>query len=152
MIGSQKLFADDAPIAGARFLTGGAPSWPALGLCPRRPALERNRLTAAVYLYSPVRRVERPVSHLAKFKGVVQVDGYAGFQRLTGSGDIRLAACWSHTPCKFYEVQQATGSPIATRNAAAQRRAVCDRGRYPGWDGDRSPSRPRLQITAGASQ
>jgi transposase len=68
---------------------------------------------AAVYLYSPDRRAERPVSHLAKFKGIVQVDG-AGFERLTGSGDIRLAACWAHARRKFYGVQQATGSPIST--------------------------------------
>ncbi|MBZ0146462.1 MAG: IS66 family transposase, partial [Pseudorhodoplanes sp.] len=68
---------------------------------------------AAVYLYSPDRRAERPVSHLAKFKGVVQVDGYPGFERLRDGGDIQLAACWAHARRKFYEVHQATGSPIA---------------------------------------
>ena len=68
---------------------------------------------AAVYLYSPDRRAERPASHLAEFKGVVQVDGYPGFDRLSEGGDIQLAACWAHARRKFYEVQQATGSPIA---------------------------------------
>jgi hypothetical protein len=68
---------------------------------------------AAIYFYSPDRRAERPVSHLVRFKGVVQVDGYPGFDRLTGSGDIVLAACWAHARRKFYEVHQATGSPIA---------------------------------------
>jgi transposase len=114
VFGSQKLFADDTPI-------------PVLD--PGRGRTKTGRLwvyarddrpwsgadpPAAVYLYSPDRRAERPVSHLAKFKGVVQVDGYAGFGRLTGSGDIRLAGCWTHARRKFYEVQQATGSPIAT--------------------------------------
>ena len=51
---------------------------------------------AAVYLYSPDRKAERPAAHLARFKGVVQVDGYAGFERLTDGGDILLAACWAH--------------------------------------------------------
>src|SRR2546421_12661360 len=37
---------------------------------------------AAVYLYSPDRRAERPASHLAQFTGVLQVDGYPGFERL----------------------------------------------------------------------
>ena len=47
------------------------------------------------------------------FNGIVQVDGYAGFERLTDGGDIQLAACWAHARRKFYEVHQATGSPIA---------------------------------------
>jgi transposase len=68
---------------------------------------------AAVYLYSPDRRAERPASHLARFKGVVQVDGYPGFERLPAGGDIQLAACWAHARRKFYEVHQATGSPVA---------------------------------------
>ena len=44
---------------------------------------------------------------------MLQVDGYAGFERLTTGGDITLAACWAHARRKFYEVHQATGSPIA---------------------------------------
>jgi hypothetical protein len=53
------------------------------------------------------------VAHLAHLRGVLHVDGYAGFERLTGSGDIVLAACWAHTRRKFYEVAEATGSPVA---------------------------------------
>lgn len=69
---------------------------------------------AAVYLFAPDRRAERPVSHLVGFKGVLHVDGYAGFEHLTGNGDIVLAACWAHARRKFYEVAETTGSPIAT--------------------------------------
>jgi hypothetical protein len=43
---------------------------------------------------------------------VLHVDGYAGFERLTGKGDVVLAACWAHTRRKFYEVAEATGSPV----------------------------------------
>jgi hypothetical protein len=39
------------------------------------------------------------------------VDGYPGFERL--GADIKLAACWAHARRKFYEVDQATTSPIA---------------------------------------
>ena len=110
---SQKLFADDTPI-------------PVLD--PGRGRTKTGRLwvyarddrpwngpdpPAAVYLYSPDRKAERPAFHLAKFKGVVQVDGYPGFDRLSEAGDIQLAACWAHARRKFYEVQQATGSLIA---------------------------------------
>jgi len=69
---------------------------------------------AAVFFYTPDRKGERPAAHLKDFRGVLQVDGYAGFERLTVGGDIFLAACWAHTRRKFYEFHQATGSPIAT--------------------------------------
>jgi hypothetical protein len=31
------------------------------------------------YVYAPDRRAERPIAHLAGFKGILQVDGYAGY-------------------------------------------------------------------------
>jgi hypothetical protein len=37
---------------------------------------------AAVNLYSPDRRAERPATHLKRFEGTVQVDCYPGFERL----------------------------------------------------------------------
>lgn len=110
---SQTLFADDTPV-------------PVLD--PGRGRTKTGRLwvyarddrpwcgpdpPAAVYLYSPDRKAERPVSHLGQFKGVVQVDGYPGFERLPIAGHIQLAACWAHARRKFYEVHEATGSPVA---------------------------------------
>jgi len=68
---------------------------------------------AAIYLFAPDRKAERPASHLEHFKGVLHVDGYAGFERLTVKGDIILAACWAHSRRKFYEVAQATNAPLA---------------------------------------
>ena len=68
---------------------------------------------AAVFFYSPDRKALRPASHLKNFKGVLQVDGYAGFEGLSARGEILLAACWAHARRKFYEFHQATGSPIA---------------------------------------
>ena len=44
---------------------------------------------------------------------MLHVDGYAGFERLAATGDVVLAACWAHTRRKFYEVAEATGSPVA---------------------------------------
>ena len=110
---SHTLFADDTPI-------------PVLD--PGRGRTKTGRLwvyarddrpwngpdpPAALYLYSPDRKAERPASHLAKFKGVVHVDGYPGFDRLSDGGHIQLAACWAHVRRKFYEVHEATGSPRA---------------------------------------
>jgi len=62
---------------------------------------------------SAVEHAERHAAHLRDFRGVLQVDGYAGFERLTMPGEIVLAACWTHARRKFYEVHQATDSPIA---------------------------------------
>src|SRR5262249_50937523 len=68
---------------------------------------------AAVYFYSPDRKAERPASHLEAFRGVLQVDGYAGFERLTEHGDIVLAACGVHFRRKFFVVQEGTGLAVA---------------------------------------
>jgi transposase len=68
---------------------------------------------AAVYIYEEDRKAIRPKTHLKDFKGILHVDGYAGFESLTHKGDITLAACWAHTRRKFYDVHKATGSPIA---------------------------------------
>ena len=35
-----------------------------------------------VYLYAPDRKAERPIAHLAGFRGVLQVDGYGGYKVL----------------------------------------------------------------------
>jgi transposase len=48
----------------------------------------------AAYIYSEDRKGVRPAEHLARFDGVLQVDGYAGFKRLAGDradGSVRLA-------------------------------------------------------------
>ncbi|HEY6254730.1 MAG TPA: IS66 family transposase [Xanthobacteraceae bacterium] len=68
---------------------------------------------AAVYVFAPDRKAERPESHLERFSGVLHVDGYAGFERLQARGNIVLAACWAHTRRYFYEFFEGTGSPIA---------------------------------------
>lgn len=110
---STKLFADDTPM-------------PVLD--PGRGRTKTGRLwvyarddrpwngpdpPAAIYFYSQDRKGERPAAHLATFKGILQVDGYTGFERLTRNGTVALAACWAHVRRKFYDVQEATGSPIA---------------------------------------
>src|SRR4051794_4112575 len=71
---------------------------------------------AVVYLYAADRKGEHPAAHLAGFRGILQVDGYSGFKRLLEdrpAGEIRLAFCWAHCRRRFYEIHQATGSPLA---------------------------------------
>lgn len=72
---------------------------------------------AVVFHATPDRTSAWPARHLAGYCGILQVDGYAGFEPLTQGGNVQLAACWAHTRRKFYELHQ-TGSPIATEALA----------------------------------
>ena len=67
-----------------------------------------------VYVYAPDRKAERPIAHLAGFKGVLQVDGYGGYRVLAEHGDVELAFCWSHVRRRFYELAAAGAAPIAS--------------------------------------
>ncbi|MGC2135612.1 MAG: IS66 family transposase [Xanthobacteraceae bacterium] len=69
---------------------------------------------AVVYVYAPDRKAERPISHLAGFKGILQVDGYGGYRVLAERGDVQLAFCWSHVRRRFYELAAAGPAPIAS--------------------------------------
>ena len=72
-----------------------------------------NRPPAALFFYSPDRKGEHPRVHLKDFRGVIHVDGYAGFNELFADGKIVEAGCWAHVRRKFFDVHAATGSPIA---------------------------------------
>jgi transposase len=67
-----------------------------------------------VYVYAPDRKAERPIAHLEGFKGILQVDGYAGYRKLAERGDVRLAFCWAHVRRKFYELAAPGPAPIAS--------------------------------------
>ncbi|MBV8073508.1 MAG: IS66 family transposase [Acidobacteriaceae bacterium] len=68
---------------------------------------------AVWFAYSPDRKSEHPANHLREFRGVLQADAYAGFNRLYEQGRIIEAACWAHVRRKFYDAYQAHESPIA---------------------------------------
>jgi hypothetical protein len=65
------------------------------------------------FRYSPDRKAERPFEHLRNFRGTLQADAYAGFNRLYETGRVQEAGCWSHVRRPFYEIDAADGSPIA---------------------------------------
>ena len=67
---------------------------------------------AAAYFYSPDRKGEHPQAHLKTFKGFLHADGYAGFNALFDR-DVVEIACWAHVRRKFFDVHEATASPIA---------------------------------------
>ena len=66
------------------------------------------------YVYAPDRKAERPITHLAGFKGILQVDGYGGYRVLAERGDVQLAFCWAHVRRRFFELAAAGPAPIAS--------------------------------------
>jgi len=74
---------------------------------------------AAFYRYSADRKGVHAEALLASCRGFLHADGYAGFDKLyapttpAGAPALIEVACWSHARRKFYDVHQATASPIA---------------------------------------
>ncbi len=68
---------------------------------------------AVWFAYSPDRKGEHPARHLSSYQGILQADGYAGFNQLYEKGAIIEAACWAHVRRKFHDLYQAHRSPIA---------------------------------------
>ncbi len=52
---------------------------------------------------------------LQGFSGILQVDGYAGYNRLLRRADqsVQLAYCWAHARRKLYEIARNSTAPIA---------------------------------------
>ncbi len=110
---ATKLHADDTPVpvlAPGRGSTKTGRLWTYVR--DDRPA-GSTEAPAVWFQYSPDRKSERPLGHLKHFAGILQADGYAGFERLYARGDVVEAACWAHVRRKFYDLHVANHSPIA---------------------------------------
>lgn len=107
---ATKVHADDTPVSvldPGRGRTKTARLWayvrddrPAADLAP----------PAVWYRYSPDRKGEHCLDHLQRFQGILQADGYAGFNALyepaRPAGLILEAACWAHVRRKFWEIHE----------------------------------------------
>lgn len=67
------------------------------------------------FTYAPGRSGQYAEDILKGFSGTLQVDGYAGYNRLLKrpTQDIRLAYCWAHARRKLHEVARTGTTPIA---------------------------------------
>jgi len=71
-----------------------------------------------VYFYASGRAGENAETFLTGFDGILQIDGYTGYNRLTkssrkGGAPIQVAHCWAHARRKLKEVFDRDGSDIA---------------------------------------
>src|SRR5438552_3320366 len=114
VMGADKLHADDTPVpvlspGSGKTKTGRLWTY----VRDDRPAGDATA-AAVWFAYSPDRKGEHPERHLREFCGTLQADAYAGFNQLYENGRIQEAACWAHVRRKFYDLQQAHASPVAS--------------------------------------
>lgn len=74
-----------------------------------------NAPPGVAFTYAPGRSGQYADRILSGFSGVLQVDGYAGYNRLLKrpTQDVQLAYCWAHARRKLHEVSQTGTTPIA---------------------------------------
>ena len=67
------------------------------------------------FTYAPGRSGQHADDILKGFSGILQVDGYAGYNRLLKrtNDNVALAYCWAHARRKLHEVAQSGTAPIA---------------------------------------
>jgi transposase len=117
VLAAQKLHADDTPVPvlyPGRGTTKQGRLWTYVR--DDRPAASEDP-PAVWFAYSPDRKGAHPRAHLKDFRGILQADGYAGFDQLYNDADpqhpIKEAACWAHVRRKFYDIHVANDSPVA---------------------------------------
>jgi transposase len=59
-----------------------------------------------VYDFTPTRSGQGPLAWLGKWKGFLQADAYAGYDKLYARGDVTEVACWAHARRKFFDAQE----------------------------------------------
>jgi transposase len=113
VLSAEKLHGDDVPVpvlepGNGKTKTGRLWTY----VRDDRPA-GGEAASAVWFAYSPDRKGEHPAAHLKNYRGILQADGYAGFNRLYENGGIFEAACWAHVRRKFHDLFQAHRSPVA---------------------------------------
>jgi transposase len=115
VLAAEKLHADDTPVP---------------VLSPGRGSTKTGRLWTYVrddrsaageappavwFQYSPDRKGERPCAHLVNFTGLLQADGYSGFNGLYDrrQNPLTEVACWAHVRRKFYDLTLSNPAPLA---------------------------------------
>lgn len=68
------------------------------------------------FTYAPGRSGKHAVDILKGFEGILQVDGYTGYNRVIDPkrrASIQLAYCWAHARRKLFELTKNSAAPIA---------------------------------------
>jgi transposase len=68
----------------------------------------------AWYKFSLDRSGIHPQTELKSFSGLLQADGYAGYEKLYVGGGIQEVACWAHFRRKIFENHQTSPTPLTS--------------------------------------
>ena len=66
------------------------------------------------YRFTPDRSGIHPQTELKHFTGLLQADGYAGYEKLYAGGRVREVACWAHFRRKIFENHLGHPTPLTT--------------------------------------
>ncbi|TAL07266.1 MAG: IS66 family transposase [Chloroflexota bacterium] len=66
------------------------------------------------YRFTPDRSGIHPQTELKHFTGLLQADGYAGYDKLYAGGRIQEVACWAHFRRKIFENHQTSPTPLTS--------------------------------------
>jgi transposase len=113
VLAGDRLHADDTPVPVLAPRTGKTSTGRLWAYLRDERPYAGAPAPAVRYRYTADRRGEHPRAHLAGFSGVLQADGYAGFNGLYDTGRVAEAACWAHVRRKFHDIHAAGRSPIA---------------------------------------
>jgi len=75
----------------------------------------------AWYRFTPDRSGTHPQSELGSFTGLLQADGYAGYEKLYEGGRIQEVACRAHFRRKIFECHQTSPTPLTEKCEAWRR-------------------------------
>ena len=113
VLAGQAIFADDTPVAMLAPGTGKTQTARLWAYGRDERPWGSNVPPASWYQFSSDRKGQHPKDHLSDYTGWMHADGYAGFEELYRSGEIREVACLAHVRRKFVDVHKAQGSAIA---------------------------------------
>ncbi len=126
VLAGQAIFADDTPVAMLAPGTGKTQTARLWAYGRDERPWGSDVPPASWYQFSCDRKGEHPKDHLSSYTGWMHApshglqanhcratDGYAGFEDLYRTGDIREVACLAHVRRKFVDVHKAQGSAIA---------------------------------------
>lgn len=104
------------------------------------------------YKFTPDRSSIHPQTELKDFTGLLQADGYAGYEKLYTGNRIREVACWAHFRRKIFDTHQTSPTSLSTdlleRIAGLYRIEDDVRGQPPDRRRQRRQDHSKSQIVA----
>jgi transposase len=113
VLSAEKLHGDDVPVPVLEPGNGKTKTGRLWAYVREDRPSGSDAASAVWFVYSPDRKGEHPAGHLKNYRGILQADGFAGFNRLYETGAIVEAACWAHARRKFFDLHQGHASPVA---------------------------------------